>query len=157
MMDPWKDAVIDELVIAHIYRAEHDSDPRKAVRDAIQWNVYVALDPRVSSEAQALIDRGREEAQADAEPIGHTTRAQIEAMHNGFSDSFAVREAKWLSTDVPVYLHPPRRESAKAELSDEEVVRVFSDALKDAKGGLPLSQLCVIACRAVLSAAGGEG
>ena len=56
---PWKDAVINELVVAHIYRAEHDSDPRKAIRDAITWNCQVALDPAVSSDARALIERGR--------------------------------------------------------------------------------------------------
>ena len=56
----WKDAVIDELVVCHIYNKEHDGDPRKAIHDAISWNVQVALDPLVSSDAQALIDKGRD-------------------------------------------------------------------------------------------------
>jgi len=47
--NPWKAAVIDELVVCHIYTAEHDNNPRKAIKDAIQWNCEVALDPRVSS------------------------------------------------------------------------------------------------------------
>jgi hypothetical protein len=57
----WKDAVIDELVCAYILTKEHETNPRKAIQDAIEWNCMVALDPRVSSEAEALIERGRNE------------------------------------------------------------------------------------------------
>lgn len=56
--EKWKQAVISELVCCHIYNPAHDNDPRKALHDAISWNVQVALDPQVSSDAQALIDRG---------------------------------------------------------------------------------------------------
>lgn len=55
----WKNAVIDELVTCGIYSSEHDTNPRKAIADAIAWNVEVALDPKVSLEAKALIERGR--------------------------------------------------------------------------------------------------
>lgn len=54
----WKEAVISELVCCHIYNKEHDNNPRKAIQDAISWNCQVSLDPQVSSDAQALIDRG---------------------------------------------------------------------------------------------------
>ena len=57
-VNEWKEAVISELVCCHIYNAAHENDPRKALHDAISWNVQVALDPQVSSDAQALIDRG---------------------------------------------------------------------------------------------------
>lgn len=57
----WKDEVIDQLVCCHIYNGTHDNDPRKAVNDLIAWHVQVALDPQVSSDAQALIDRGSAE------------------------------------------------------------------------------------------------
>ena len=63
----WEDAVIDELVIGNIYKQEHDTNPRKAVQDAINWNVQIALDPQVSSDAQALIDRGKAEAAIDVD------------------------------------------------------------------------------------------
>lgn len=61
---PWKQAVINELVVAHIYQAKHDTDPRRAIQDAISWNTDVALDPLVSSDAQKLIDRGAAEERA---------------------------------------------------------------------------------------------
>ena len=56
--EKWKQAVIDELICCHIYNASHDNDPRKALHDAISWNVQVALDPDVSEDALALIGRG---------------------------------------------------------------------------------------------------
>lgn len=51
----WKEAVIDELIVDHIYTKEHETNPRKAIQDAITWNCQVALDPAVSSDARALI------------------------------------------------------------------------------------------------------
>lgn len=58
----WREAVIDELCSLHIYGAEHDADPRKAVRDIIEWNQRLALDPAVSAEARALHTQGWNEA-----------------------------------------------------------------------------------------------
>lgn len=54
-------AVIDELVVCGIYSKEHDSNPRKAIQDIIKWNCDVALDPAVSSDAQALMKKERDE------------------------------------------------------------------------------------------------
>lgn len=50
---PWKDAVEDELVSCCILNEAH-TDPRKAIHDAISWNVEVALDPQVSKQASEL-------------------------------------------------------------------------------------------------------
>jgi hypothetical protein len=61
----WSEAVIDQLVVHHIYQAVHDTDPRKAVNDLLCISNSIALDPQVSSDAQALIDRGRREAQQE--------------------------------------------------------------------------------------------
>jgi hypothetical protein len=57
-VDPieWKKAVIDGLIVAHIYRAEHENNPTMALNDLLCWTQQVALDPAVSSEAQALLD-----------------------------------------------------------------------------------------------------
>jgi len=66
--DEWKEAVLDEVIVAGIYTADHDNNPRKAVKDAILWNCQVALDPRVSSDAQALIDYGKAQLVQPAPP-----------------------------------------------------------------------------------------
>lgn len=55
----WREAVIDALVVNFIYAKEHDDNPRKALNDLLAWEQTVALDPKVSSAAQALIDQGR--------------------------------------------------------------------------------------------------
>ena len=61
----WQTAVVDQLVIHHVYQASHDTDPRKAVNDLLCVSNDIALDPLVSSDAQALIDRGRRDAQQE--------------------------------------------------------------------------------------------
>lgn len=61
--EEWREAVLNELIVAHIYTREHDANPRKAVQDAITWNCQVALDPAVSSDARALIAQERERAE----------------------------------------------------------------------------------------------
>lgn len=56
----WREAVLNELIVAHIYTKEHDTNPRKAIQDAITWNCQVALDPAVSSDARKLVAQERE-------------------------------------------------------------------------------------------------
>ena len=63
----WQEAVIEQLIIHHIYRAKHDSDPQKAINDLLCYSNQIALDPLVSSDAQALIDHGRALAQESAQ------------------------------------------------------------------------------------------
>ena len=50
-------AIDDELVTIESTLSTYPT-PRDAVRELIDWHVAVALDPAVSSDAQALIDRG---------------------------------------------------------------------------------------------------
>jgi hypothetical protein len=59
-MNAWKYAVIERLAV-HIYQAKHEDDPRAAIADLVNWEVEVALAPDVSSDAAALVERGRME------------------------------------------------------------------------------------------------
>jgi len=54
--DVWKAVIIEGLLVSHCYKAEHETDPRKALADLISWHVAVALDPCVSSDAVKLLD-----------------------------------------------------------------------------------------------------
>lgn len=56
--DEWKNAIIERLVVSHIYREDHDDDPELALNELLAWEAQLVLDPLVSSAAQALIDRG---------------------------------------------------------------------------------------------------
>lgn len=62
--DPWHAAIDNELVCCHILNESNHNDPRKALQDIINWHVQVALDPAVSSDAQALIERGKQDDEA---------------------------------------------------------------------------------------------
>lgn len=55
--EQFREAVIDALVVSCIYVEEHDTNPRKAINDLICWEQKIALDPAVSSNARALIER----------------------------------------------------------------------------------------------------
>ena len=47
--NPWKEAVLDALVINFILTEEHKTNPRKALQDLINWEVTLALDPQISN------------------------------------------------------------------------------------------------------------
>ena len=70
-VNPWKDAVIEGLAVSWAITTENENDPVKAVNDLVESEVRIALDPSVSSEAQALIDKGR----AMAEPATQSTHS----------------------------------------------------------------------------------
>ena len=55
-LSEWRDVVDDMLTTAHMVASD---DPRESINRLIDWHVQVALDPSVSSDAQALIDNGR--------------------------------------------------------------------------------------------------
>lgn len=59
--NPWKLAVIDQLVIAHILTAEHESNPLKAVQDLLAYHTEIAVDPRVSGAAAGLVEQAKAE------------------------------------------------------------------------------------------------
>ena len=77
----WREAVIDALVVAHIYRAEHDGDPRKALMDLLAWETQVALDPRVSVEAAKLRDTYLPEKTALVDLLAATKEPLIPELH----------------------------------------------------------------------------
>lgn len=59
--NPWKSAVIEQLVVAHILTADHETDPRKAVQDLLAFESDIAIDPRVSSAAAKLVEQAKAE------------------------------------------------------------------------------------------------
>lgn len=73
----WMEAVIEELVNCGIYMSRHDTDPVKALKDAIEWNVHVALDLRAqnsvplenSDEARQAIDKMLAEYEYPSNPM----------------------------------------------------------------------------------------
>lgn len=65
-LESWKRAVIEALIISWAYRPEHETNPRKAMHDFAVAEAQYALDPRISAEARALVQRGYEQGLAEA-------------------------------------------------------------------------------------------
>ena len=65
--NPWREAIDAELVCLHLGTVDSFHSAKSALDALIDWHVSVALDPEVSSSAQALIARGA--AQAAPEPL----------------------------------------------------------------------------------------
>ncbi len=63
--DAWKLAVDHELVTIGS-TADSFASPKDAIQALIDWHVAVSLDPAVSTDAQALIARGRRESMTAA-------------------------------------------------------------------------------------------
>ena len=63
-VNEWREAVIDALVINWTLDSTNENNPRKALQDLIRIETEMALDPKISGAAQALIDRGVEEEKA---------------------------------------------------------------------------------------------
>jgi len=53
-INPWKQVIIDGLVVCGILKKEHEDTPSVALNDLICWSIDVALDPAVSSLAATL-------------------------------------------------------------------------------------------------------
>lgn len=64
-LEPFKTMLIEALIVSHIYSSEHETDAKKALYDLIGWEVKIALDPQVSSDAEALIQKGRDESNTE--------------------------------------------------------------------------------------------
>jgi rRNA-processing protein FCF1 len=95
-VEQWRETVIDALVVDFIYVKEHDTDPRKALADLINWEVKVALDPAVSEDARRLIEQGRQELRAELEKVRGERDAYAKNLRDAQGDieqEVAAREA----------------------------------------------------------------
>ena len=61
--NPWREAVDDALTILH---ASTPEDPREAVMKLVALECQIALDPDVSQQAAALVQRGRDDGLASS-------------------------------------------------------------------------------------------
>lgn len=107
-LNPWKAALIDALIVSCIYRKEHESDPKRALMELIDWETQIALDPAVSGDAVKLQNSGAERfRQERMKQIGW-----IAEVFTGrgtqvgyFADRSAIRQKLWVR---PVYLYLER-------------------------------------------------
>lgn len=77
-MNPWQQAIDDEMVALHLGGAW--GNPKACLKELLDWHVSVALDPSVSSDAAALVDRGRAEAKKLEQTCKDFEDALLDAM-----------------------------------------------------------------------------
>ena len=75
-LEHWQRAVDDACTVSWVPVTD---DARETVKALIARECQIALDPLVSSDAQALIDRGRKEAEAEIERL--KTRLEVSPDH----------------------------------------------------------------------------
>jgi len=96
--NPWKAAIIQELIVDNILTEELERDPRTALAVAIDWNCKVALDPSVSAEARALqqaaIDAALENIEGALNADGRYDSADFVRLYKG-SNPLAERAAEY--------------------------------------------------------------
>jgi hypothetical protein len=65
--EQWRDAVLDAMVCWEMWPQPGET-PKQALNRLLVLEQQVALDPAVSTSAVELIEQGRREARADAQP-----------------------------------------------------------------------------------------
>lgn len=131
--DPWHEAVIDEAATLFV---SEDGTPREVLKRVIAANVQIALDPAVSSEAQALIDRGA--ALSGAAPAPQPELGGLHARLSALADELE-REldsgAKWTKAQhtcdsVSGALRDAAREVASLEDSARHLVAALREEVE---------------------------
>lgn len=59
--NPWKNVLIDKLIISHILKAEHETNPELALNDLLAYESQLTLDPKVSLSVAQLIATAKAE------------------------------------------------------------------------------------------------
>lgn len=93
----WRDAIDEALVVAHIGVA---TEPYDDLNRLLDWHHDVWLDPAVSSDAQALIDRGAaEERQRTAQPAQAEPRPDMADAYVGAREDLAIWKRRALAAE----------------------------------------------------------
>lgn len=111
----WQRAVDDACTVSWVPVTD---DARETVKALISRECQIALDPLVSSDAQALIDRGREEANKG----GGMLQKQKSSKLREITKADVSRAERWLS-EAPRELK--RNEYHKVKMLCKQVIRVL--------------------------------
>lgn len=125
--NPWKDAIDNALIWWHIGTIESFPTAKAALDALIDWHVAVALDPEVSSAAQALVDRGATQPQAGPVAWQWLNSAVYRKKLPKFAEAGA-----W----NPLYAAPQARPAVAEPLSDERIDEIFEGAHENMPKGV---------------------
>jgi len=92
----WKEAIDNALICAHIGTADSFPDARTALNALCAWCEQIALDPAVSQDARALIDKGRAESAALADTMQRTIDEAARTLKSAHEVAAAFRDPSLL-------------------------------------------------------------
>ena len=126
----WRQAVDEALIACALDCTSSHDDPKAALSKLIDWHVQVALDPAVSSAAQALIDADRAQR---GEPVAWMV------VNESGTDAFVTADPTLAQADqraLPLYTAPQPSQPAHTEAEVQELMEfakhhalgTFSDA-----------------------------
>jgi hypothetical protein len=144
--DAWRKAIDDARLSLMLDITAPDANPAASVKELVSWANELALNPAISSEAQALIDRGlaiqsarhAEELLAYEVTVGNlrAQREQVRAVAWMSPKNFYRTRAMGLSNGEqllePLYLHPavPPAQPERKPMTESEMLegreRTFS-------------------------------
>ena len=90
--EAWKKELDDLAVCDWTYNPDHT--PREAIQAMILWNTQVALDPRVSAEASALIEHGRASRDTEVAEL----RAEVERLRGAPPATPKAARPEWVAS-----------------------------------------------------------
>lgn len=103
-LETWKQAVIDALVVSHAYKAEHDTDPHRAVADLLGHARKAAVDGLLETQRAVIAIKRpltalREQFELEySRKQGHTTRSAL-LFHRRLDGRYSNRslQALWMA------------------------------------------------------------
>ncbi len=102
--NPWRDVIDNELVCSHLGTWESFPDATTALNAVLNWHIDVSLSPEVSSDAEALVQRGRDEKEAEIARLREDAERYrwLRDMAGGanvgvYIDAKCAHKRKWLS------------------------------------------------------------
>jgi hypothetical protein len=124
----WRDAIDAELVCLHLGTVESFPTAKAALEALIDWHVATALDPEVSSDAQALIDRGaaQPQAQPQAEPVAWgMSRADGMVLDVICPDEYEAYAGEYT---VPLYAAPQAQPAVAEPLTERQIYELHEQS-----------------------------
>lgn len=114
----WMEAVIDACVCAHI--GWNVNNPRETLNKLIDWETSVALDPRVSSAAQELINKGY--AQGKRGPF-YPHHTDLQGLYD-FVEHYCAKDSRLIATAEAAWNYAMKRNQPSPAL--EFIVKWYS-------------------------------
>ena len=113
----WRQAIDEALIVCALDCTSSHDDPKASLAKLIKWHVQVALDPAVSSAAQALIEADRAQR---GEPVAWMTDEEPPRVASVYTKTDMPRASAG-SFCIPLYTAPQPSQPDRKPMPDNEM------------------------------------